>query len=1031
MILKKRTFWLISVAILLATVFLCGIFGIGAKAEQQGTPTFSEVQLAEEYKIGDTLTIPTVSVSQNGKDYECTSVVIMPDGSAVQKDTIVFEKSGTYTIVYKAVVDGKYVEKSVDFTVINDLYSVYNKQSSATWGVNSYLTTEGDFTEGINVSLKPDDVFTFNQVIDVSKMTKSDKIVKFYVTPTEKGTGEAASMYVKLTDIYDPNNYVLVHYSMRLSEITWSSHYIYASAGASGQDLVGYEWRNDDTYAAHINSWAGLRSWVSYTGQRKSPSEVAGNEALMAQLSKFTENYDYLSMDYANRTLHAKTQNHWRDYSMIVDLDDPNIYGANCWDGFTTGEVRMSIYFENYAGASANIFITEIANFDLTDFNFKDSVAPVIEVDYEGYTKDSAPIAFVGQPYKTFAGRAIDNLDENVQLKTVVYYNYSSDARVQCYIKDGYFTPKRAGKYTIVYTATDVLGNETVELLEIDCVQSNDTVKLQVEGDEKTVDIGETVRLNGYTVSANNGNYQVAVEAVLQTDDTVRSVIDLETMTFKPTQTGVYEIRYTVSDYTHTFTATDILTVNKSDTPIIGTYSEFPAYLIKGATYSLDAATAYDYSSGSKVEISADYYVVEDNGTAKKAENNSFTVSASDTVEILCKADNGKGEMSESLAVIPVVDVNYGDKIQMANYFQGEGFVSEASESAITYTKAFDGASEASLEFINRVLINQFTFTASFPEDSAAFEKFDVYFTDALDATSVLKITFAFASDKTVSFIVNDFEQKVYRTGYIGETANLNLFYQQSTNSLLINNNLTVALNTTGVFNGFNGGFASFKVNFTGVTGKVGCAISHVCNQPFNKGIDTIKPVVFLAEKTANLININEEFTIKSAEAFDLLDPSVTLTFKLMSFKGLFITSVDGVVLDGTQDPSRDYTVKLTDYGRYSLQYISKDSTGNRYEVQNLITVQDSVVPEITLNKGYQTQANVGGKIAIAKIAISDNVDETITTRCYVIAPNEEMISVELNGSFTAQYKGTYTVYYYAVDAAQNVAMVSYTVSVS
>lgn len=1027
MMVKKKIGWFISLSILFVAV-VCGVFGIGAMAETQDSIAFGEVQIEKEYKIGDELTIPTISASKNGRNYDCTSILILPDGSAVQKSSIVFEESGNYTIVYKTMADGEYAEKKVRFTVINDLYSVYDGKSSATWGLNPYFE---ESIPGINLSLKPDDVFTFNQVIDVSKLTKNDYICKFYVTPLEKGKPEASNMYIKLTDIYDAENYVLINYSMRISEMGWSSKYIYANAGANGQDMVGYEWQDATSYTTHRNSWAGLRSWVSYTGECMAPSEVSNYPQLVEELSKFENNYDYLSMDYENRTLHAKSQNYWRDYSMIVDLDDPSTYGSNCWGGFTTGEVRMSVYFDGYVGASANIFITEIAGFDLTQFNFKDDVAPIIEINYDGYTQDTLPVAFVEKSYKLFEGRAIDNLDENVQLKTKVYYNYYSNARTQCYVKDGRFTPKRAGTYTVVYSATDVMGNEALEIVNINCVDSEKTVKLTIDGEGKTLNIGESVQLNGYSVSDNNGKYNVFVEAVLKNNNDVRYEIDQDTLMFKPMQLGEYEVRYTVSDYTHTFTAIDPVTVNKVNTPILKSYSKFPAYMIKGCTYSFDQATAYDYSGESMVEINADYYVIEDNGIAKKAENNTFTVSASKTVEVLCRAYNQNGGMSESVATIPVVDVNYGDKLQMANYFRGEGFVSSATEQSITYTKSFDGKTEAGMEFINRVLINQFMFTTSFPDGCTNFESFDLYLTDDVDETNVLKVSFQLKNDKKISFWVNDFTQKVYSVGYVGETANLNFYYQKSTNSLLINNNLTVKLNETGLFTGFKGGFASFKVMFTGVNGKVGCAVSHVCNQPFNQGVDNIKPVIYVAEKMPNLVEINQEFTIKQAYAFDLLDSAATLTFKLMSNNGKFVSSVDGVVLDGTQNLNRDYTVKLSDYGRYALQYISVDCSGNRYDVQNLITVKDSVGPVITLEENYQTQGRVGDTIAVAKMQANDNVDDTVTLRCYVIAPNGTMITLDLNGSFTANNKGTYKVYAYAVDQSENVTIVSYSVYVA
>ena len=667
----------------------------------------------------------------------------------------------------------------------------------------------------------------------------------------------------------------------------------------------------------------------------------------------------------------------------------------------------------------------------MTEYTFTDEVSPAVRIDYQGYEKDSVPMAFLNKPYKLFEGDAIDNLDGFVELKTKVYYNYYSNARIQCYIDNGNFIPKYLGEYTVIYTAKDFMGNETIESIDIPCIDSKQQVDIQLIEDKNTFTIGENARLNEYVVSNNNGTYFVDIVARLKNDNSVQYIIDNETLLFKPIEAGVYEILYTVSDYTHTVTVIDEITFIKTDIPVFGQCAEFPQYLIKNCSYSFDNAIAYDYSSGKKVEILADYYVVEDDGIPVKMENNSFRVSASKKVEIVYKANNGKGELSKSLAVIPVVDVNYAGNLEMQNYFQGEGFESSATDSAIIYTKLYDGNSQASLEFINKVLVNQFTFAVSIPKEYDSFETFDVYLKDELNENNVLKISFFVPEKNILSFIVNDYTKKVYSVSYTGDNININLYYQKDRNKLLINNNLSVDLDDLGVFNGFTGGFADFKIVFCEVTGNVACAVSYVCNQPFKKGLDLIKPTVYFSEPIKSLVNLNEEIVIKRAYAFDLLDPVASLSFKLMSFKGEFVVSTDGILLDGTQDPNRDYTVKLSNYGKYSLEYVAVDKTGNRCSIPNLITVQDFEPPTVTLTADYKTEAKVGDTIKIAQASVTDNLEGKITLNCYVIDRHGKMQELAPGDSFIAADSGIYTVYYYAKDAYLNVTMVFYTINVS
>ena len=168
--------------------------------------------------------------------------------------------------------------------------------------------------------------------------------------------------------------------------------------------------------------------------------------------------------------------------------------------------------------------------------------------------------------------------------------------------------------------------------------------------------------------------------------------------------------------------------------------------------------------------------------------------------------------------------------------------------------------------------------------------------------------------------------------------------------------------------------------------------------------------------------------------AGDTLDPNVEFSMKVTDGSGKVVTDVDGLKLDGV-DPGREYTIKLEDYGAYSISYTASDTFNSRKNTRKLnyiINVVDDVAPEIKFEAKFAETVKVGDRMVIPKFTVTDNVSEEadITITKYVLTPSGVLVSIpENSNSVKAVQQGKYEFRVIAVDKAGNVAMERVTVT--
>ena len=98
---------------------------------------------------------------------------------------------------------------------------------------------------GINVSLQRGDIFTYNEIIDLSKLDANNPAVELFVTPSGgAGTKDVKKIVIMFTDIYNEDNSIKVVGNAVDDDGDpgqWWSTSTYLQAGAFGS-TSGIEW---------------------------------------------------------------------------------------------------------------------------------------------------------------------------------------------------------------------------------------------------------------------------------------------------------------------------------------------------------------------------------------------------------------------------------------------------------------------------------------------------------------------------------------------------------------------------------------------------------------------------------------------------------------------------------------------------------------------------------------------------------------------------------------------------------------------
>ena len=972
---------------ILLAAFAVLFFAAAAVCLFAARPVRADGGLQEEYRVGDSFTLPEGTVTHEGREYPASGALYLPDGTRSSENKIVFEEAGRYKAVYSAKIGGKTVREEKTFDVLDDLYTVTKDASSVSYGAHAYAPEE----KGLVVSLTAGAAFEYNEVIDLSEMTKDDILLSLFLTPENIGSRDFKLIKVTLTDVYDEKNTVTV--TARSSEEGVNHPVSYMMAAGSGQPMTGYEWgwnklhqSNNFGYAFNF-SYYGLNSGKTVD---EAPFEIR--------------------FDYAEREIHGALFN--TEQTLVADLDSPQFFDT-LWGGFTTGEVRLKIEADGFLKSSANFVITQIAGQDLSRDGFYDEGAPEIDVDLGGYGEADVPDALENAPYAVFPAVSRDPYCGELRTDVQVFYNYRSENRYNMPIYDGAFVPDRTGRYTIVYTATDYSGNRTEKLIDVYAVVSADAPAVNVIGGAvQTAVVGESAALREVTLSGGTGRLDLSVKVMFDGEE-----IAVENNVFIPTKAGMYTVEYTVTDYIgRTAVASYEIRAEVGDDPFIYGSVSLPRYFIAGKTYKLPQLAFTDYASGAAEVKNASVSV---NGAA--AADNTYTAAGSKAV-VVYLAESARGGTASRTYEVPVVDTKDGGGIDLSKYFVSADTSAFATKNYVTYTTDKD---DASMSFVNALFADGFTLEFNVNAAANRFTGVDVVLEDYDDPDARLTISFTGSSSSGTSVLkVNGGESYTVNAGFNGGGVNDFMLRYDAENNILYADNDKVEIKLNG-FGGFESGRVWLTLVWRGVSGAAAIDMKNVCGQPITSiGRDAIKPNIQLPEDSARR-EIGETYILRPALAYDVLDPEVKFTLTVKTPSGKIVTAKDGTALENA-DPTKSYEIELTEYGVYNAQYTAEDTAGRSLTSELYVRVTDNVAPVLELDGKMPASAEVGDVVVVPYAKASDNVTaaDSLAVYMYLVLPDGTI--EQMNGnSFVADRAGVFAVRYICWDEEGNFTMLS------
>ena len=248
--LKKKLFLIFLFVCL--TLSLAFVFATGFTVKAD----FIIGEFQEEYFVGEILNVPSATISIDGQSKEADYEIIDPSGTVYCINNIRIDEYGVWTVRYYYKDGVNLYEKRVKVLADKPLFEVVGK-GSVYYGYHDYLTyvdpETNETTEygGLITSLLSGDKLVYNKIIDLSKISKMSPIVSFTITPEEKGTADFRRINIKLTDVYNPNNYIILKNADHEA-----GDYAYLSYGFVGinSEYVDYTYSSVDTDGYGIES---------------------------------------------------------------------------------------------------------------------------------------------------------------------------------------------------------------------------------------------------------------------------------------------------------------------------------------------------------------------------------------------------------------------------------------------------------------------------------------------------------------------------------------------------------------------------------------------------------------------------------------------------------------------------------------------------------------------------------------------------------------------------------------------------------
>lgn len=1009
--MKKKLIGAISLGIVGA---LCGglacAYAIAASAEND-VPV-----LPEKAYLGETIEVPQKTVEKNGKKVKASVLITAPDGGQFTGNVLLAEEIGLYTVEYYAYIDGEQVSLPTEnITIVRKASDVFETNDYAT--VENATFIHNEELKGVRASLSNGGTVTLSKIFDVSDFTQDDVLIELIAEGSKEGAVDYTNLTITLTDVEDESNMLSVYMTDSGNNCSsgmspWGQG-TYIRVGATDQLPAGYENGKLLTLPQF-----GTPIWHTFKKQ--------------------TEDYPYrtakLYFDYEEKAMYA-SDSYFSSapvQTLIADLDNPADF-SNVWGGFESGKVRISISAAGLSAATANVLITQIAGYDLSQEDFEDTTAPTLTIDYAEET--FVPVSVMGSDYRVFDAIVNDDLDNEVDLEISAYYQSAvASEKADVAIENGYIRTDYAGIYTLHYKAMDRSGNVSEQYVAIPCSVSGKDITIETTDEDQTVQTYDKVTIGGVesiTASGGSGALKLSCEVFDPDGELVKIVKNA----FVADKTGEYKAVYRATDYLGISAKTEVSVLAKApQKPIFTEELYLPDILIKDFEYALPEYPAKEAINGEMTDVAVTVYA---NG--EEVKNGEFIASGE---KVLLKfVANGTTGTTEHSVEIPVTDGNDGK--DQEKYFYGEN-LDEVVNEKDHLTVRFDTA--AKMSFANVLHTNKFSLGFTFGENEKNFSVMKIKLTDAKDKN--LSVTITLTEENGTIYLTTP--HSAVRGEFSASQGAYELVYKNATKNLTDKNANTcgaVSYDDNGdPFTGFSD-TVYMTVLFEEVSSASAVRFTLLNNQTlgyrtsrYESRRDRIAPEIYLQESYAVKNTLGETARISAGNAYDVLGYVKTFTVTVYDPQG-------NKVLDNVS--AREfYEVELTQYGDYRVEYTAADNHGVKYTQTKLISVVEQEAPTLKVAQIKKEYA-VGDEISIPEYRLTDN-SGAYSLDVILIMPDNDMrlLIHDENGTvfskltvddtayeaafkvnektFRLQKAGKYTLRFFAYDENFNYVTVEY-----
>lgn len=968
----------------------------------------------EEIKtLGDTLTVQAAKIYFGGKEETATVSVVYPSGKVVENTSAVLDELGNYTVEHHWS-GGVEIQQ---FTVM-ELYE--NMFTPGTGNAISYQTmTANNTVTGQMLTLTNNTQVVYDKVIDlsdntfddtISDRTQNEPLVEFIVQPNEIGKADMTALYVTFTDVYDPENYI----SVRIKYMDYNPAITLLRTRATGQNWLAYhyEFNSGDVLIHNATSHedGGLVSSANFTQEIASRDFVKNSMKLYYDdeaLSIYAQSWQTVSGDGKKEIPFLL-----RDYSTT---DQFLSGGDKPWRGWTTGEVRMTMYAVGVS-STANVMLMKLDGEDLTNPYVPDDAAPIIT--FSDLDEANVPKAEVDSPYKLFNAEWRDLYSKVVKEDVTVYFG---DKQVS--IENGAFVPDQTGTYTVVYTASDSYGNTTRKEIEVEAISVADKPIITVlEQLPEAAVVGQRVYIPAFVGEGGVGGITTSVQVTCGGEP-----IEVTYGSFICSKEGTYTIKLMATDYigSESSEILRIRNVKLGDKPVFDEASiVLPQTFIEGDTYTFPIYQADYYTSvGVSEKITAKIEVTDANGT-KVLDGRLYTPKASDTVSeakiryIFAKGD--KQTVVEKSLPIKVVKNKVAQ--YLTQYYVYENADISAVKEGIFFT-AQEGVEAMKFAFARPIAANQLFFRLAIDESKAQYDSFNLIFKDSADATQIVVMKIE-AFDGEYRATING---KVCRFFSVGDDGEMEISYDLASHTFTDIFDRKIGEVTTyangKAFAGFGSGYVYVEVEVNGIYGGASVGMASIANQIMNNNRqDSSNPIITINGYLSGSFAPGTQIVIPTATAYDVLGYVGDVKVR--------VTKNGQVVKEETSATTEQTYILGSGYGEYAIEYTVTDGNGRTATLTRYVVAYDETKPSLTFKGNVPQTAELGSSITLPTYEISDNGNkDNVKVEIYVMSPSGLFGEVK-NNQVTFTRAGKYVIYYQVQDENGNVAFYAFNVTV-